>query len=340
MTTSRWFLYFLRERIAWILMFVVFDIIMLCFGFLDDDIPYRNLWYVIGIKWIISVFFLIRIFLKETRFYMHLETFEEIEVFQKNQLAETPFEKVTLHYLETKMMQLQQSIGEQQHRIDLNEQSMTEFIHDIKTPVTALKLLIEKEEHHVRKQQLMYEWSRVDYMLDQHLFLARLHHQAHDMYFEKVILRELVIDEIRQTRHIAMHKRIGFNVDISENTTVYTDKRWMRMVIRQIISNAIKYSTQADIDVYQSIENGNVKLYIRDYGAGIAQHDMPRIFQRGFAAQNGPHVQTSSGMGLYLVETVREALGFDIDVTSQVGEGTTVTIQFSKQNDYIARMSK
>ncbi|PWZ98968.1 sensor histidine kinase, partial [Staphylococcus pseudintermedius] len=116
--------------------------------------------------------------------------------------------------------------------------------------------------------------------------------------------------------------------------------RWMRMVIRQIISNAIKYSTQADIDVYQSIENGNVKLHIRDYGAGIAQHDMPRIFQRGFAAQNGPHVQTSSGMGLYLVETVREALGFDIDVTSQVGEGTTVTIQFSKQNDYIARMSK
>lgn len=95
-------------------------------------------------------------------------------------------------------MQLQQSIGEQQHRIDLNEQSMTEFIHDIKTPVTALKLLIEKEENHVRKQQLMYEWSRIDYMLDQHLFLVRLNHQAHDMYFEKVTLRELVIDEIRQ----------------------------------------------------------------------------------------------------------------------------------------------
>ncbi|MEM5614836.1 hypothetical protein AAHB43_13585 [Staphylococcus pseudintermedius] len=101
---------------------------------------------------------------------------------------------------------------------------------------------------------------RVDYMLDQHLFLARLHHQAHDMYFEKVTLRELVIDEIRQTRHIAMHKRIGFNVDISENTTVYTDKRWMRMVIRQIISNAIKYSTQADIDVYQSIEKRQCKV--------------------------------------------------------------------------------
>lgn len=66
-------------------------------------------------------------------------------------------------------MQLQQSIGEQQHRIDLNEQSMTEFIHDIKTPVTALKLLIEKKNI-MWKQQLMYEWSRVDYMLDQHLF--------------------------------------------------------------------------------------------------------------------------------------------------------------------------
>ncbi|PCF82932.1 sensor histidine kinase [Staphylococcus delphini] len=340
MTTSKWFLYFLRERINWIVMFIVFDVILLCFGFLDDDIPYHNLVYVIGVKWIVSVFFLLRVYIKETRFYMHLETFEEIEFFQQNRLAETPFEKVTLNYLETKMMQLQQSIGEQQHRIDLNEQSMTEFIHDIKTPVTALKLLIEKEENHVRKQQLMYEWSRIDYMLDQHLFLVRLNHQAHDMYFEKVTLRELVIDEIRQTRHIAMHKGIGFNVDISETTKVYTDKRWMRMVIRQIISNAIKYSEQADIDVFQTFEDNHVSLHIRDYGVGIAKHDMPRIFQRGFAAQNGAHVQSSSGMGLYLVKAVREALRFDIDVTSQIGEGTTVTIQFAKQNDYIARMSK
>lgn len=340
MITSKWFLYFLRERIAWILMFVVFDAILLCFGFLDDDIPYNNLWYIIGVKWIVSLFFLIRASMKETRFYMHLETFEEIEAFQQNQLAETPFEKVTLTYLETKMAQLQQSIGEQQHRIDLNEQSMTEFIHDIKTPVTALKLLIEKEDSHMRKQQLMYEWARIDYMLDQHLFLARLHHQAHDMYFEKVTLRELVIDEIRQTRHIAMHKGMGFNVDIPKTTMVYTDKRWMRMVIRQIISNAMKYSEQADIDVFQTFEDNHVSLHIRDYGVGIAKHDMPRIFQRGFAAQNGPAIQTSSGMGLYLVEAVREALGIHIDVTSQVGEGTTVSIHFSKQNDYIARMSK
>ncbi|PCF87754.1 sensor histidine kinase [Staphylococcus intermedius] len=340
MITSKWFLYFLRERSAWILMFVVFDVILLCFGFLDDDIPYNNLWYIIGVKWIVSLFFLIRASMKETRFYMHLETFEEIEAFQQNQLAETPFEKVTLMYLETKMTQLQQSIGEQQHRIDLNEQSMTEFIHDIKTPVTALKLLIEKEGNHMRKQQLMYEWARIDYMLDQHLFLARLNHQAHDMYFEKVTLRGLVIDEIRQTRHIAMHKGMGFNVDIPETTMVYTDKRWMRMVIRQIISNAMKYSEQADIDVFQTIEDEHVVLHIRDYGVGIAKHDMPRIFQRSFAAQNGPAIQTSSGMGLYLVEAVRKALGIHIDVTSQVGEGTTVSIRFSKQNDYLARMSK
>ncbi|REB90401.1 sensor histidine kinase, partial [Staphylococcus pseudintermedius] len=100
---------------------------------------------------------------------------------------------------------------------------------------------------------------------------------------------------------------------------------------------ALKVSQAADIDVYQWIENGKVKLTFREYGAGNAQHAMQRIFESGFAAQNGPHVRTSSGMSLDLVEAVREALGFDIDVTSQVGEGTTVTIQFSKQNDYTAR---
>ncbi|QUM66631.1 sensor histidine kinase [Staphylococcus delphini] len=340
MIKSKWLRYFLRERLAWILMFVVFDVIVLGFGFLDDALPLNNLWYVIGVKWIVSVFFLVQAYLKETRFYMHLETFEEIEVFLNNHLAETPFERVTVTYLRTKMMQLKQAIGEQQHRIDLNEQSLTEFIHDIKTPVTALKLLIEKEDDHARKQQLMYEWSRIDYMLDQHLFLARLHHQAHDMYFEAVPLRALMVEEIRQTRHIAMHKGIGFNVDIAHKTKVYTDKRWMRMVLRQILSNAIKYSEEADIDVFQTCEDGHIQLHIRDYGVGIAPHDMPRIFQRGFAAQNGPAVQTSSGMGLYLVEAVREALGFQIHVTSVVDEGTTVTIDFPKQNDYLVRMSK
>ncbi|ARJ51206.1 sensor histidine kinase [Staphylococcus lutrae] len=339
MITIRWIVYFLQERMAWITIFVIFDILLLVFTFLDDDLPFDNIWYIIGVKWLVTIFFLIYRFFKETKYYQHLESDPEIEAVHHHLLAETPFEQMTLRYLRAKITQLHQSIAQQQYWIDLNEQSMTEFVHDIKTPITALKLLIEKESDFVRRKQLMYEWSRIDYMLDQHLFLARLNHQAHDMFFEKVTLRELVINEIHQLRHIAILKGLGFNVDIPEMTMVYTDKRWMRMVIRQIISNAVKYSEHADIDISQTIENQKVRLHIQDYGSGIAKQDMPRIFQRGFAGKNSAHLYTSSGMGLYLVESVREALGLQIDIVSVVDEGTTVSLTFPQQNDYLQRMS-
>ncbi|WP_238989571.1 sensor histidine kinase [Staphylococcus sp. MI 10-1553] len=278
--------------------------------------------------------------MKETRFYQRLETYSEVESLLHRHLAESPFEKVTLDYLQVKIRQLQQSIGEQQHWINLSEQSMTEFIHDIKTPVTALKLLIEKEENSERRHQLMFEWSRIDYMLDQQLFIARLNHQSNDMYFESVKLRSILIEEIQQTRHLCLQKGIGFDLSVSNTLTVYTDKRWIRMVIRQIISNAIKYSNHADISIYTTFKYEQVHLHIQDRGSGIAAHDLPRIFKRGYTGKNKRYQRVSSGMGLYLVDAVRDALGIQVTVDSEVGEGTTVSIHFPKQNENIARMSK
>ncbi|CAD7360532.1 MULTISPECIES: sensor histidine kinase [Staphylococcus] len=340
MKTIKWIFYFLRERIAWIGLLVALDLLFLLLGALDEKISLDSLWYFIGLKWLVSIAFLIRTYLKETRFYQRLESYAEVESLQHRYLAESPFEKMTLDYLQVKIQQLQQSMGEQQEWINLSEQSMTEFIHDIKTPVTALKLLIEKEEDSERRNQLMFEWSRIDYMLDQQLFLARLNHQSNDMYFESVKLRAILIEEIQQTRHLCLQKGIGFDLAVSDTLTVYTDKRWIRMVIRQIISNAIKYSDHAYISIYTTFEDDQVHLHIQDRGSGIAAHDLPRIFQRGYTGKNEHYQQVSSGMGLYLVDAVRDALRIQVTVDSQLGEGTTVSIHFPMQNENIARMSK
>ncbi|MDK6370375.1 sensor histidine kinase, partial [Aerococcus sp. UMB9870] len=80
-----------------------------------------------------------------------------------------------------------------------HEQSITEFVHDIKTPVTAMKLLIDQEQDYKRKQALLYEWSRINEMLDKQLYLTRLETQNKDMYFDYVSLKRMVIDEIQLT---------------------------------------------------------------------------------------------------------------------------------------------
>ena len=144
-------------------------------------------------------------------------------------------------------------------------------MHDIKTPVTALKLLIEKESDDNRRRALLFEWTRINDMLDKHLFLTRLESQNKDMYYENVYLKRLVIDEIQITRYISQAKGIDFELEFDDNYKVYTDTKWCRMMIRQILSNAVKYSENSTIHVSGKLLENHVTLEIKDEGRGISK---------------------------------------------------------------------
>ncbi|MCS4486471.1 sensor histidine kinase [Staphylococcus americanisciuri] len=335
-----WWTLWILERRSWLLLMVLLDAILVGVGYLDDRMAIDSVWFVVGLQVVIIFFYLIFSYYKEMKFYIKLAKGASIREIRHRDYAESPFEKLTLDYLEGKLMSQQHILEEQRHWLNKNEQSVTEFVHDIKTPVTALKLLIEQEPDFTRRQQLMYEWSRIAYMLDQQLFLSRLNHRAHDMFFEVTSLRQLVVEEVRKTQHISMRKKIGFEIQVTPEIEVYTDKRWLKMVLRQIISNAVKYSNTGDIVITGAVDCEHVSLSIKDEGCGIPAHDLPRIFLRGFTGTAPESEVNASGMGLYLVDSIKEALGLTIDVQSEVGHGTTVTLYFSKQNKHTQRMSK
>ena len=90
-------------------------------------------------------------FLKEVKLYQHLYNNKEIEEIKHKDLAEDPFQKEVVNYLYRKLTSQKERVVEQQLHIQSTEQSLTEFVHDIKTPVTAMKLLIDQEEEgHVK----------------------------------------------------------------------------------------------------------------------------------------------------------------------------------------------
>lgn len=336
----KWLAMWVAERRSWLLLLVLLDVVLIGVGYLDDRMAVDSMWFAVGLQVIIASFYLILTYMKEIKFYDKLAKGSTIREIRHRDYAESPFEKLILRYLENKLTTQQHLLEEQRHWLSMNEQSVTEFVHDIKTPVTALKLLIEQESDFARRSQLMYEWSRIAYMLDQQLFLSRLNHKAHDMFFEVTSLRQLVVEEVRETRHISMRKGIGFDINVAREIEVYTDKRWLKMVLRQIISNAVKYSNAGDVVITGTVTGAHVSLAIKDEGCGIPAHDLPRIFSRGFTGTTSHTEINASGMGLYLVDSVKEALGITIDVQSEVGKGTTVTLYFSKQNQYTERMSK
>ena len=107
-------------------------------------------------------------------------------------------------------------------------------------------------------------------MLDKHLFLTRLESQNKDMYYENIYLKRLVIDEIQITRYISQAKGIDFELEFDDNYKVYTDTKWCRMMIRQILSNAVKYSENSTIHVSGKLLENHVTLEI-DEGRGISK---------------------------------------------------------------------
>ena len=112
----------------------------------------------------------------------------------------------------------------------------------------------------------MYEWARINELLDKQLYLTRLESKNRDMYFEETSLKRLVIDEVQLTRHISQAKGIGYDLDLETNLDVYTDVKWCRMMIRQILSNSLKYSQGQDIIIRSYTNDGHVTLEIKDFG--------------------------------------------------------------------------
>lgn len=309
-------------------------------AYLDYDLSVDSILYIIILNIGLSFIFLLYTYIKEVKFLKHLDENIEPEALKHKSLADTPFQQQMVEYLYNQITTQKMLVTKQKKQIKSTEASLTDFVHDIKTPVTALKLLIEKENDGTRKRALLFEWTRINDMLDRHLFLTRLESQNKDMYYEHVDLKRLVIDEIQISRYISQAKGIDFELNFETSYKVYTDTKWCRMMIRQIISNAVKYSEHSTIHINGTLIKNHVALNIKDEGRGISQKDLPRIFDKGFTSTSNRNETTSSGIGLYLVQNVKEKLGITVHINSEMQKGTSVQFIFPNQNELVSRLSE
>ena len=340
MDSIKWVWMFIRSRKHWILWLLFLQFIFLGIAYLDYDLSVDSILYIIILNIGLSFIFLLYPYIKEVKFLKHLDENIEPEALKHKSLADTPFQQQMVEYLYNQITTQKMLVTKQKKQIKSTEASLTDFVHDIKTPVTALKLLIEKENDGTRKRALLFEWTRINDMLDRHLFLTRLESQNKDMYYEHVDLKRLVIDEIQISRYISQAKGIDFELNFETSYKVYTDTKWCRMMIRQIISNAVKYSEHSTIHINGTLIKNHVALNIKDEGRGISQKDLPRIFDKGFTSTSNRNETTSSGIGLYLVQNVKEKLGITVHINSEMQKGTSVQFIFPNQNELVSRLSE
>ena len=313
------FLAYIRSRsrfFAFILLLTglifLFDVLFASQG------PYFN--YFFFLSTFLTFLFLVFDFLIELQRYRK-------ELLYGERKAKSPMEVLLTEKLEKSESELYQKKSDAENRYNDLVDYYTLWVHQIKTPIAASKLLVSEVADRQLKQQLEQEIFKIDSYTNLVLQYLRLESFHDDLVLKKENIEDLVKEVIRKYAIFFIQK--GLSIDLHDlDRGIVTDKKWLLVVIEQILSNSLKYTNVGGIEIYMEGQ----ELCIKDTGIGIKSSDVLRVFERGFSGYNGRMTHQSSGLGLYLSQKIIEKLGHKICIESELCKGTIVRIRFSEVN--------
>lgn len=284
--------------------------------------------YMLGIYLFIILVYFFKDYRKYKNHHQNLKYIKEdldfLDDFPQDIYLEEKIYQEMIQQLQKKAFQLSK---ENQQKYNDMIDYYTKWVHQIKTPIAGLKLIIQND---YPDEKMLVELLKIEQYVNMALQYVRLDHIHHDLSFQKVSLDELVSQEIKKQSLFFLQKNIKVDYQIQDQQ-ILTDEKWSSFAIEQVLSNALKYTKEGSITFY----NEGEKLYIKDSGIGIKESDLPRVFEKGFTGFQGRNDKKASGLGLYLCKNIFDQLGHLISIESKVGQGTTVCLDFSKKEIFI-----
>ena len=245
-----------------------------------------------------------------------------------NQLTQTPDELPTpKNLIEEDYQQIIKLMGEEakmaEQKASADYTDMVEYYtvwaHQIKTPIAAMRLNLQSEDTESARK-LMGDLNRIEAYVEMVLTFLRLDSNNTDYVIKEYDLDEIIRPAIRRFSREFILKKLKLEYE-TVNFKIITDSKWLSFIIEQVISNAVKYTSEGSVRIYMT-EPGI--LCIEDTGIGISAEDLPRIFENGYTGFNGREDKRASGIGLYLCKRISENLGHKIYAESKIGEGTKI----------------
>lgn len=206
--------------------------------------------------------------------------------------------------------------------------------HDLKNPFNALmgfsSLLIDNfddynDEEKLDLIQTMSDASENAYKLLENLLeWSRSQTGSLKREPEEIRIDTITNDTIAVLENAALNKKISLHTSISDNLIAFADANMITTVIRNLISNSIKYTLSGgEIKIYSSIENKMIKMTIEDNGVGIRKQDLDKLFRIDVNfSTNGTSSETGTGLGLILCKEFVEQNEGKIWAESELGIGS------------------
>lgn len=320
------FRYF-KEKRRLLLLFFLLSVMWMLYGQLNYE-PLGDTLYLAAIWIFVIAIFGIWDFLKYYKKYQELLYLQKIievsveDLPRPENIREELYQECLRIVHSDKMEQLTKEAGKQADMEDY----FTMWVHQIKTPIAGMSLLLQTSDSS-DKAELQSELFQIEQYVDMVLTYLRLGFDEKDLVLGACRIEPIVKTAIRKFAPLFIRKKLNVTLE-SLSGTVVTDKKLLLFVVEQLLSNAIKYTDKGGI----TVTFHNDVLCIADTGMGIADEDLPRIFERGYTGYNGHLDKKSSGIGLFLCRRIMERLGGSIRAESEALKGTSFYLSFPRED--------
>lgn len=259
--------------------------------------------------------------------------------FDKNELISRVKTHIELKHTQDKLRETMQ------HLSDLNglkDKMFSVIGHDLRSPLGSIKMTLEFLSQTFEKtvddelkstfSLLVKTADEVFSLLENLLGWAKSQSGNLSLEKEEIDLNDLVNSLYLLNKGTLKLKGIDFISEIAPGTKVNADMNTLKIVFRNILSNAIKFTPEhGNIVVLANELNGKIKIDIKDSGIGIPEENIPKLFdQTQHLTTYGTNRESGSGLGLILCKDFIERNDGTIQVESEEGKGTTFSLLLNK----------
>lgn len=211
--------------------------------------------------------------------------------------------------------------------------------HEVRSPINALQGIINilrenndsKVIHPEYLNSASHEIDVINSTVNDILNLSKLEAGAMDVQYDYFAPHQLLLNILNLHTHQAQNKNIALvkKIDLDSSLLIYSSEFRIKQIVSNLISNAIKYTSQGEVSITASLKTKNGKtallIAVQDSGVGILEEEQKLVFRQYYMA--GAKKQTSSfGLGLYISKLFAEQMEGNIDLVSTLGKGSTFTL--------------
>jgi two-component system, LuxR family, sensor kinase FixL len=233
---------------------------------------------------------------------------------------------------------LRAALNKERELGELKSRFVSMASHEFRTPLSTIlssaslsaqyTLTEQQDKREKHYQKIKSSVTSLTGILNDFLSLSRLEEGRVETHFEDVDFSIFCMEMAEEINPILRQGQHIFVKHSHESMVLQMDKKLMKMILINLLTNASKYSDEgAEINCIVKKDNNALEIDIIDHGIGIPEEDKPHMFDRFFRASNAMNIK-GTGLGLNIVKRYVELMGGTIKFKSELGKGSTFTVSF------------